>query len=58
MNEDLTRKWNQWSVSRISPFTIFKAIDKDILKSILSTNLKDLEEFCTTVLLHFKIAAA
>ena len=34
----------------------YQAIDKDILKSILIHNLKDLEDFYTIVLLHFKMA--
>jgi len=34
----------------------YQAIDKGILKSILIHNLKDLEDFYTIVLLHFKMA--
>jgi uncharacterized protein YutE (UPF0331/DUF86 family) len=34
----------------------YQVIDKDILKSILIHNLKDLEDFYTIVLLHFKMA--
>jgi uncharacterized protein YutE (UPF0331/DUF86 family) len=34
----------------------YQAIDKDILKAILIHNLKDLEDFYTIVLLHFKMA--
>ena len=34
----------------------YQAIDKNILKSILIHNLKDLEDFYTIVLLHFKMA--
>jgi len=34
----------------------YQAIDIKILKSILTKNLKDLEEFYTAVLLYFKIA--
>jgi uncharacterized protein YutE (UPF0331/DUF86 family) len=34
----------------------YQAIDKDILKSILIHNLKDIEDFYTIVLLHFKMA--
>jgi uncharacterized protein YutE (UPF0331/DUF86 family) len=34
----------------------YQAIDKDILKSILMHNLKDLEDFYTIVLRHFKMA--
>jgi uncharacterized protein YutE (UPF0331/DUF86 family) len=33
----------------------YQAIDKDVLKSILVKNLKDLEDFYTTVLLHFRL---
>lgn len=32
----------------------YQAIDIDILKSILTKNLKDLEDFYTSVLVHFK----
>jgi uncharacterized protein YutE (UPF0331/DUF86 family) len=35
----------------------YQAIDNNILKSILVNNLKDLEDFYTTVLLHFKMAS-
>ncbi|MBM4147378.1 MAG: DUF86 domain-containing protein [Nitrospira sp.] len=35
----------------------YQAIDKNILKSILTNNLKDLENFYTTVLIHFKMAS-
>jgi uncharacterized protein YutE (UPF0331/DUF86 family) len=34
----------------------FQILDIDILKAILSKNLKDLEQFYTVVLTHFKIA--
>ncbi len=34
----------------------YQAIDKNILKSILLKNLKDIEDFYTTVLLHFRFA--
>jgi uncharacterized protein YutE (UPF0331/DUF86 family) len=36
----------------------YQAMDKNILKSILSNNLENLEQFYATVLLHFKIAVA
>ena len=57
INEDLTRKMESMVGFRNIAIHDYQAIDKDILKSILSNNLKDLEEFYTTVLLHFKIAA-
>lgn len=34
----------------------YQAIDKNILKSILIKNLKDLEDFYTTVLVYYKLA--
>jgi uncharacterized protein YutE (UPF0331/DUF86 family) len=34
----------------------YQILDIDILKAILSKNLKDLEQFYTVVLTHFKIA--
>lgn len=34
----------------------YQAIDVDILKAILSKNLKDLEQFYTTILTHFDMA--
>ena len=34
----------------------YRAIDINILKSILTNNLKDLEEFYTTILIYFKFA--
>lgn len=33
----------------------YQTIDIDILKSILTKNLKDLEEFYTAVMIHFKL---
>ena len=34
----------------------YQALDVDILKAILSKNLKDLEQFYTTILTHFDMA--
>jgi uncharacterized protein YutE (UPF0331/DUF86 family) len=34
----------------------YQTIDKEILKSILSNNLKDLEDFYTSLLIYFGIA--
>jgi len=34
----------------------YQTLDVDILKSILSKHLKDLEQFYTTLLTHFNIA--
>lgn len=57
INEDLTHKMVSMVGFRNIAIHEYQASDKDILKSILSNNLKDLELFYTTVLLHFKIAA-
>lgn len=35
----------------------YQTIDKGILKSILVNNLKDLEDFYTLILLHFKLVS-
>lgn len=35
----------------------YQAIDKEVLKAILSNNLSDLERFYTTLLLHFRMVS-
>ncbi|MEW6585340.1 MAG: DUF86 domain-containing protein [Nitrospirota bacterium] len=57
INEALRMKMESMVGFRNIVIHDYQAIDKDILKSILSNNLKDLEDFYTTVLLHFKIVA-
>lgn len=57
INEELTHKMESMVGFRNIAIHDYQAIDKNILKSILSNNLKDLEDFYTTVLLHFKVAA-
>ena len=57
ISQELARKMESMVGFRNIAMHDYKAIDKGILKSILVNNLKDLEDFCTTVLLHFKMAA-
>ncbi|MBM4140584.1 MAG: DUF86 domain-containing protein [Nitrospira sp.] len=57
INEELTLRLESMVGFRNIAIHDYQAIDRDILKSILSNNLKDLEDFYTTVLLHFKVAA-
>lgn len=56
INEELTRRMESMVGFRNIAIHDYQAIDRDILKSILVKNLKDLEDFYTTVLLHFKFA--
>ncbi len=58
INEELTLKMESMVGFRNIAIHDYQTIDRDILKSILSNNLKDLEDFYTTVLLHFKVVAA
>ncbi len=58
INEELTLRMESMVGFRNIAIHDYQTIDRDILKSILSNNLKDLEDFYTTVLLHFKVAAA
>lgn len=55
INEEITRRMESMVGFRNIAIHDYHVIDKDILKSILVKNLKDLEDFYTTVLLHFKI---
>jgi uncharacterized protein YutE (UPF0331/DUF86 family) len=56
INEGLTRRMESMVGFRNIAIHDYQAIDGDILKSILVKNLKDLEDFYTAVLLHFKLA--
>jgi uncharacterized protein YutE (UPF0331/DUF86 family) len=56
INEELTRRMESMVGFRNIAIHDYQAINRDILKSILVKNLKDLEDFYTTVLLHFKLA--
>jgi len=58
INEELAQRMESMVGFRNIAIHDYQAIDGNILKSILSNNLKDLEDFYTTVLLHFKVAAA
>jgi uncharacterized protein YutE (UPF0331/DUF86 family) len=54
INEKLTHRMESMVGFRNIAIHDYQAIDIDILKSILTKHLKDLEDFYTTVLLHFK----
>jgi len=56
LNEDLTKRMESMVGFRNIAIHDYQTIDKDILKSILVKNLRDLEDFYTIILLHFKIA--
>lgn len=58
INEELTLRMESMVGFRNIAIHDYQTIDRDILKSILSNNLKDIEDFYTTVLLHFKVAAS
>jgi uncharacterized protein YutE (UPF0331/DUF86 family) len=55
ISKELARKMESMVGFRNIAMHDYQAIDKNILKSILVNNLKDLEDFYTTVLLHFKM---
>jgi uncharacterized protein YutE (UPF0331/DUF86 family) len=57
ISKELARKMESMVGFRNIAMHDYQAIDKNILKSILVNNLKDLEDFYTTVLLHFKMVA-
>lgn len=57
IGEGLARKMESMVGFRNIAIHDYQAINKDILKSILARNLRELEEFYTAVLLHFKLAA-
>ena len=56
INEALTNKMESMVGFRNVAIHDYQTINKDIIKSILSNNLRDLEDFYTAVLLHFKVA--
>jgi uncharacterized protein YutE (UPF0331/DUF86 family) len=57
INEEITRRMESMVGFRNIAIHDYEVIDKEILKSILTGNLKDIEDFYTTLLLHFKFAA-
>lgn len=57
INEELTGRMESMAGFRNIAIHDYKAIDIDILKSILIKHLKDIEDYYTTVLLYFKFAA-
>ena len=56
INEVLTSRMESMSGFRNIAVHDYRAMDIAILKSILSKHLKDLEDFYTAVLVHFKFA--
>jgi uncharacterized protein YutE (UPF0331/DUF86 family) len=56
VNKEIARKMEAMVGFRNIAIHDYEAIDKEVLKSILSGNLKDIEDFYTTLLLHFKFA--
>jgi uncharacterized protein YutE (UPF0331/DUF86 family) len=56
INEQLALRMQSMVGFRNIAIHDYQAIDKGILKSILANNLKDVEDFYTIVLVHFKIA--
>ena len=55
INDHLMQKMEAMSGFRNIAIHDYQAIDIKILKSILSSNLKDLEDFYTALLIHFTI---
>lgn len=56
VNKEIARKMEAMVGFRNIAIHDYEAIDKEVLKSILSGNLKDIEDFYTTLLLYFKFA--
>ncbi len=56
INDELTQLMESMAGFRNIAIHDYQAIDKDILKSILTKNLIDLETFYTTILLYFNLA--
>jgi uncharacterized protein YutE (UPF0331/DUF86 family) len=54
--EGITKKMEAMVGFRNIAIHDYQTIDKEILKSILSNNLKDLEDFYTSLLIYFGIA--
>lgn len=57
INEEITHRMESMVGFRNIAIHDYETIDKEILKSILTGNLKDIEDFYSTLLLHFKFAA-
>jgi uncharacterized protein YutE (UPF0331/DUF86 family) len=56
ITNSLSRKMQSMVGFRNIAIHAYQALDVDILKAILSKNLKDLEQFYTTILTHFDMA--
>ena len=56
ITQSLSRKMQSMVGFRNIAIHDYQTLDVDILKSILSKHLKDLEQFYTTLLTHFNIA--
>jgi uncharacterized protein YutE (UPF0331/DUF86 family) len=56
VNKEIARKMEAMVGFRNIAIHDYEAIDKEVLKSILAGNLRDIEDFYTTLLLHFKFA--
>lgn len=56
VNKEIARKMEAMVGFRNIAIHDYETIDKQVLKSILSGNLKDLEDFYAMLLLHFKFA--
>lgn len=54
IKDDLTHKMESMAGFRNIAVHDYQSIDTDILKSILTDHLKDLENFYTSILFHFK----
>jgi uncharacterized protein YutE (UPF0331/DUF86 family) len=57
INKEITHRMESMVGFRNIAIHDYETIDKEILKSILTGNLKDIEDFYSTLLLHFKFAA-
>jgi uncharacterized protein YutE (UPF0331/DUF86 family) len=57
INETISHKMESMVGFRNIAIHDYQTINKDILKTILVNNLRDLEDFYAAILLHFKIAA-
>ena len=57
LSDGLTKKMESMVGFRNIAIHEYQAIDKEILKAVLSNNLKDLEDYYTVVLRHFSFAS-
>ena len=57
ISKDIARKMESMVGFRNIAMHDYQTLNKDILKSILVNNLKDLENFYTTVLINFKMVS-